>query len=116
MFIINEVKVWICNEPTDMRKSIDGLSIMVAEVFNLQPDNGELFVFYNSYRDKLKVLFWDNNGFIVWYKRVEKSKFIIPDTLLKPLEINAKQLRWLLDGLDISKLTGHQKLEYDNFF
>ena len=116
MFITSDIKVWICNEPTDMRKSIDGLSMMVADSFNLQPANGELFVFYNSYRDKLKILYWDNNGFVVWYKRVEKSKFAIPATLIKPLAINTKQLRWLLDGLDISKLQGHKSLEYDDYF
>ena len=116
MFITSDIKVWICNEATDMRKSIDGLSMMVADSFNLHPGNGELFVFYNNYRDKLKILYWDNNGFVVWYKRVEKSKFIIPATLLKPLAINTKQLRWLLDGLDISKLKGHKSLEYDDYF
>jgi len=116
MFITSDIKVWICNEPTDMRKSIDGLSMMVADSFNLQPANGELFVFYNQYRDKLKILYWDNNGFVVWYKRVEKSKFAIPATLLKPLAINTKQLRWLLDGLDISKLKGHNGLEYKDYF
>mgnify|MGYP000879962740 FL=1 len=116
MFITSDIKVWICNEATDMRKSIDGLSVMVVDSFNLQPGNGELFVFYNKYRDKLKILYWDNNGFVVWYKRVEKNKFIIPATLLKPLAINTKQLRWLLDGLDISKLKGHKSLEYDDYF
>ena len=116
MFITNEVKVWICNEATDMRKSIDGLSMLVADSFDLKPASGELFVFYNRYRDKLKILYWDNNGFALWYKRVERSKFIIPAALDKPLEIDKKQLRWLLDGLDISKLKGHKTLEYKDYF
>jgi transposase len=116
MFITDEIKVWVCNKATDMRKSIDGLSMLVADSFNLKPANGELFVFYNSRRDKIKILYWDNNGFALWYKRIERSKFIIPQSLDKPLEIDKKQLRWLLDGLDFSKLKGHKALEYKHYF
>jgi transposase len=117
MFITNEVKVWLCNKETDMRKSIDGLSILVAENFDLKPGSGELFVFYNRHRDKLKILYWDNNGFAVWYKRIEeKSRFKIPQGLNEVLEIDNKQLRWLLDGLNFSKLEGHKSLTYKDYF
>ncbi len=73
MFITSETKVWICNETIDFRRaSIDGLSMFVAGSFNMQPASGELFVFYNRYCDKLKILYWDNDGFALWYKRLEK--------------------------------------------
>ena len=116
MFITSEVKVWLCNEAIDFRKSIDALSMLVADSFSMHPGNGELFVFYNRHRDKLKILYWDNDGFALWYKRLEKNKFIIPKDLQTPLAINKTQLRWLLDGLDISKIKGNKHLEYKDFF
>ena len=111
MLINTEIKVWIYNKPADMRKSINGLSMIVADNFSSSPTTGELFVFYNHLRDKLKILYWDNNGFVVWYKRLEKGRFIFPKNLTEPLAISNKQLRWLLDGLDFSKLKGHKKIE-----
>jgi transposase len=117
MFFNNTaVKVWICNESIDFRKQIDGLSMLVADSFNMQPTSGELFVFYNPRRDKIKILYWDNDGFALWYKRLEKSKFIIPKNLQTPLAINSRQLQWLLDGLDLGKLKGKKSLEYKDFF
>lgn len=112
----NAIKIWICNKATDFRKQIDGLSILVADSFSMQPTSGELFVFYNSKRDKIKILYWDNDGFALWYKRLEQSKFIIPQNLQTPLAINSKQLQWLLDGLDLSKFKLKKHLEYKDFF
>jgi transposase len=112
----NAVKVWICNEAVDFRKQIDGLSMFIADSFNMQPTSGELFVFYNPRRDKIKILYWDNDGFALWYKRLEKSKFIIPQNLQTPLAINPKQLQWLLEGFDLSKFTCKKNLEYKDFF
>ena len=116
MFISNAVKVWLCNEAIDFRKQIDGLSMMVADSFAMHPGSGELFVFYNRYRDKLKILYWDSDGFALWYKRLEKSKFIIPQNLQSPLAINSKQLQWLLEGFDLSKFKIKKSLEYKSFF
>ena len=117
MFLNNTaVKVWICNEAIDFRKQIDGLSMLVTDSFNMQPTSGELFVFYNRRRDKIKILYWDNDGFALWYKRLEKSKFIIPKNLQTPLASNSRQLQWLLDGLDLGKLKCRKSLEYKDFF
>ena len=116
MFFNTTVKVWICNEAIDFRKQIDGLSMMVADSFAMHPGNGELFVFYNPRRNKIKILYWDNDGFALWYKRLEKSKFIIPKNLQSPLAINSKQLQWLLEGFDLSNFKSKKSLEYKEFF
>lgn len=114
MLLNPEVDVFLCQKAVDMRKSIDGLSIVVASGMEKNPtEAGAIFLFYNKATDKLKVLYWDKNGFCLWYKRLEKGKFKIPkDTKL----ISYEQLRWMLDGLDISIIQGNQKLSYSKFF
>lgn len=112
----NTLKIWLCNKATDFRKQIDGLSILVADSFSMQPNSGELSIFYNLKRDKIKILYWDNDGFALWYKRLEQSKFIMPQNLQTPLAINFKQLQWLLEWLDLSKFKTKKSLEYKDFF
>lgn len=110
-------EIYLYKYAVDMRKSIDGLSLIVADRLEHNPCCGSIYVFYNKSLDKLKLLYWDNNGFCVWYKRLEKESFIIPKTgnnLI--LSLNYSQLQWLLDGLDINKLRGHKKLKYDQYY
>lgn len=94
--------------PTDLRKSIDGLSIIVQESFKLDPFSRSLFVFCNRKRDKIKVLQWDINGFWLYYKRLEKGIFQWPDSSnSKTVLINEREFRWLLDGLSIYQKDAH---------
>lgn len=88
---------------TDLRKSIDGLAIIVQEHFKLNPFSRQLFVFCNRKQDKIKILEWDHDGFWLHYKRLEKSKFQWPSGNSEALEINQRQFRWLLDGLSINQ-------------
>ena len=115
MWLTGNLKIWLYKEPVDMRKSIDGLSIVVADSLNVNPMNSEIFVFYNRYGDKIKILYWDKNGFCLWYKRLEKGQFKIPDS---PSEytITAEQLRWFLDGLDIGQMKPIQVLHYQEVY
>jgi len=76
MHPIGRPTVHLATEPVDMRKSINGLSVLVADHLELSPLSGSLFVFYNKARDKIKILYWDRNGFCLWYKRLEKHRFI----------------------------------------
>lgn len=109
-----EVIVWLYNQRVDMRKSINGLSIIVASNMLKNPTNqGELFLFCNKGGDKLKILYWQKNGFCLWYKRLEKGSFKIPTELAS---INYEQLQWLLEGLDIRKFEGHKRLSYEKFY
>lgn len=101
-------KVYLAVGPTDLRKSIDGLSIIVLESFKLDPFSKNLFVFCNRKKDKIKILEWDHNGFWLHYKRLEKDIFNWPDQCnSKSMEIDERQFRWLLDGLSINQKGAH---------
>jgi transposase len=113
--IFPETKAWLFSEPTDMRKAIDGLSILTSDFINKNPSNGELFIFWNKKLDKLKILYWHINGFIMVYKRLEQEYFYIPGNMPTTLEVSTRELGWLLDGLDFSNIKGHKKLSYSNF-
>lgn len=107
------VQVYLYAEPVDMRKSIDGLSVLVEQEMALSPSMEALFVFCNRGRDKIKLLCWERNGFIVWYKRLEKQRFRWPksdDTL----SLTGQELNWLLDGFDIFNNRPHQSLYFDS--
>lgn len=112
----NSAKILMHREPVDMRKSIDGLSFIVVAEFARNPVGGTVYVFFNKQRDKLKLLYWDRNGFCLWYKRLEKELFKIPVINDAVFEISPENLRWLMDGLDLSKTHGFKKLEYQQFY
>jgi transposase len=103
-------RVYLAVGSTDMRKSINGLSIIVEQALELDPFSGELFVFCNRRRNIIKILYWDENGFCLWYKRLEEHRFKWPQRPEQVLSINRKQLSWLLAGLDFS--SAHQRLYY----
>jgi transposase len=97
--------VYLAIGVTDLRKSIDGLAILVTESFNLDLFSRSIFVFCNRKRDKIKILEWEVNGFWLHYKRLEKGTFKWPTVSnSKTLSITDREFRWLLDGLSI-----HQK-------
>lgn len=114
MLIVDD-KVWIYNKNTDMRKSIDGLSRLVVSELGTNPTDGGVFVFWNRCHNKVKILYWHINGFCLVYKRLEKQRFCIPSKMPDTLIVSNKELRWLLDGLDFSNLSGHKKLKYEVF-
>ena len=97
----------------DFRKSINGLSAIVEDEMALSPFSGALFIFCNRQRDKLKVLYWDKTGFCLWYKRLEKAKFKWPRKMPgNTITLTEQQWAWLLDGLDITLMKGHQPLHF----
>ena len=100
--------VYLACGSTDMRKSIDGLAALVNSHFSLDPFSSSLFVFCNRTRDKLKILHWDHNGFWLYYRRLEKGRFQWPvkgDSRIR--SISRRELRWLLDGLDMAQRQAH---------
>lgn len=102
MLNIHEVKsVYIACGATDLRKSIDGLSMIVQEYFELDPFQPALFVFCNRSRNRLKILHWDYNGFWLYLKRLERGRFQWPEAQDEPIQINLEELKWLLDGYSI---------------
>jgi transposase len=113
MFLPANTRVYLAVGSTDMRKAINGLSILVEDRLRLDPFSGHLFVFCNRRRNMIKILYWDRNGFCLWQKRLEKHKFSWPDSTREVLlRIQARQLDWLLEGLDIGLFSSHEALEY----
>ena len=106
------VRVYIATGVTDMRKSINGLSILVAEQLDFDPLSGHLFGFCNRKRDIVKILYWDRNGFCLWHKRLEKDRFHWPQTEEEVLAIHGHELTWLLDGLSLDQHDAHESLSY----
>lgn len=107
-----ELKVFLAVGATDMRKSINGLSILVADHMELDPFTGHLYAFCNRKRDIIKILYWDRNGFCLWHKRLEKDRFAWPESQEEVLDLDARQLNWLLDGLTLEQHTAHRRLHY----
>ena len=103
--------------PIDMRKSIDGLSSLVSQAFMNEPLSGDLFVFFNRYRDKVKLIYWNRNGYVLHYKRLEKHKFIVPNlTNQTHMVITETQLNGLLAGLNFELMGEFNELSYDKLF
>lgn len=112
---INIEQVYLCREYVDMRKSINGLSLLIESGLGQDPFTDKLFVFCNKKRDKVKMLYWERNGFVLWYKRLEKQRFKWPKRFDDEIiSLNGQEINWLLDGIDLSKLTPHQKLNYQS--
>lgn len=82
MLIASDVRAYICRDPVDMRKAIDGLSYLVEPLLAQKPASGNLFVFVARDRSKVKILYWDRTGFALWYKRLERGRFRHPRYLL----------------------------------
>ncbi len=111
---IEEVEVYLCREVVDFRKSINGLSAIVEEHLGLNPFGPQLFVFCNRRRDKLKILYWERSGFVLWYKRLEKQRFPWPNRDKSDvLEMTGRELNWLLDGIDLFHIKPHESLSYE---
>jgi transposase len=110
-----DITVYLHRLPVDFRKAINGLSLIVQNDLGFDPYAESLFVFTNKSRNRIKLLYWERNGFCLWQKRLEKNKFAWP---LKhssdSVTLNVKELNWLLDGFDIWRLPPHEQLFYDS--
>lgn len=95
-------KIFVCVEPVDMRLSFDGLAGMVQTHFGMNPLNGHLFVFFSRRRDRMKILVWDIDGFVLYYKRLEKGTFSWVDRLelLPGSEILSNDFALVLAGIN----------------
>ncbi|MWC29882.1 IS66 family insertion sequence element accessory protein TnpB [Paenibacillus sp. MMS18-CY102] len=93
----NTQRVYLACGSTNLRKSIDGLAAIVQEGFGLDPFSTCLFVFCNRERNKLKILYWEHNGFWLFYRRLERGTFQWPIGSSDPVAVSNRELRWLLD-------------------
>jgi len=110
MIPLESGRVYVAVGSTDMRKAINGLSILVEQAMDQNPFSGDLFVFCNRLRTIVKILYWDHNGFCLWHKRLEKDRFKWPQSIDEVITIDQRQLQWLLSGLDIT--AAHRQLYY----
>ena len=106
----SKVRIFVKPGITDMRKQINGLSIIVEEELKINLFNKNLFIFCNRNKKRLKILYWDKNGFCLWLKRLEKDKFPWPKNEEEAKEISFDELKMLLDGINFFQ--AHKKLEY----
>jgi transposase len=105
MHLPASVRVYLCTVPCDMRRSFDGLHALVTTAMQLDALGGHLFVFSNRRRDRVKILYWDRDGFAVWAKRLEEGTYAMPfgNEAGEPRrEITAQELGALLSGIDLS--------------
>jgi len=94
-----QTQVLVYTGSVDMRKSIDGLCWLAYEHMNQNPASGQIFVFMNRGRDKVKLIYWDHNGFCLFYKRLETDRFAQWGTTDEVLCITPQELQFLMSGL-----------------
>ena len=104
--ILNNIpaeRVYIACGYTDMRKSIDGLAAIVQQVFQLELFSRNLYLFCGRKSDRIKALYWEGDGFVMLYKRLERGRFVWPRRESEVRLITPQQLRWLLEGLSVEQ-------------
>lgn len=107
------VRVWLCTQPTDMRKSYDGLSVLVKNQLQEDPISGQLFVFINRKGNQVKVLYFDRSGYCIWSKRLEQGTFRHPwkDVIKHPLRWT--ELKLLLEGIDLNSVRRFKRYDHE---
>jgi transposase len=100
------VKIFLCLTPTDMRKSIDGLAGLASNVLEQDPLSGHLFVFAGKRRDRVKLLYFDGDGYAVWYKRLEVGVFRLPPAAENQTSVtlSSAELTMILSGVDLASV------------
>jgi transposase len=105
------VRVYLCLAPTDMRRSFDGLHALVRDHLQLDAFAGHLYIFSNRRRDRVKILYWDRDGFAIWAKRIETGTYAIPsgDVGATRIEITTEELGALLSGIDLEQASRRKR-------
>jgi transposase len=98
-----KVRIFLCRSAIDMRKGFDGLHGVVLEVLRQDPLSGDLFVFLNKRRDRVKLLIWDGDGMLIVYKRLERGTFSLPAGNDDSVTLSSAQLSMLMGGIDLKQ-------------
>ena len=111
-------RVFLCTLPTDMRKGFDTLAALVQQQLGQDPLSGDLFVFRSRRGDRVKLLWWDDDGYAIWYKRLEEGTFVLPAADGKRgqvgehgLVLRPAELAMLLDGIELSSVKRHKRYQ-----
>lgn len=110
-----DVKIYCYLEVTDMRKSIDTLSVLVKEQLSLEPSSGHLFLFCNRTRNKLKALYYEQNSFTLWYRRLERGKYVFPKDRNGHIEMTQEHFEWLLASNRYSRIDNLADVFYEHY-
>lgn len=113
---LNGREVWLYQPIIDFRKQMDGLIQVVASEMERRPTDGSFYLFRNRKKDKLKVVFWDRNGFWMGYKRLEKGHFDFPKDQVGKVSLSLEQLYLLISGLPMTKLNYFETEKGMSFF
>lgn len=109
-------QVFLYREPVDFRKSFNGLAAIVEQELDRNPFDGDLYAFINRSGNKIKCLFWERNGFVLYYKSLAEEKFCWPQQSDDLISLTGEQLNWLLDGYNINTMQAHKKVKYESVF
>lgn len=109
-------QIYVADKPVDFRKAINGLAALIVERFESPVNDGSVYVFYNYNCDRVKCLFWDKNGFVLYHKRLERGRFKFDKTTDVTFNITHQQLDWLLAGLDFKLMAEFSTLDFTNYF
>ena len=101
-------RVYIACGYTDLRRGIDGLASLVQQEFELDPFTNTLFLFCGRRRDRIKALYWEGNGFVLLYKRLERGSFQWPRNESEARMLTPQQYRWLMEGLSVDQPKAHK--------
>ena len=104
-------RVYIACGYTDIRKGIDGLAALVQQQFQLDPCSNALFLFCGRKRDRIKALYWEGNGFVLLYKRLESGSFQWPRSENEARSLTPQQYRWLMEGLSVDQPKTHRPVK-----
>jgi transposase len=97
------VRIFLATQPADMRRSFDGLAALTTSVLGENPLCGHIFVFCNRRRDRLKMLYWDRDGYAIWMKRIERGSFRFPAPVGNRVEVTPAEMAAILEGIDLSR-------------
>lgn len=105
-------RIYLCTQPADMRKGFDSLAALVKDYLGHDPLSRDLFLFVGRNKDRLKLLYWDSDGFALWYKRLEEGTFRLPlaKTAGASVELKASELAMLLEGIDLVSIKRRKRL------
>ncbi len=116
MLIPETVRIYLHQPPTDMRKSIDTLCMVISEHLTMNPAEGHLFLFRNRSGNKLKALYYELNCFTLIYKRLEQGKFIFPKNQVGHIEISHEHFKWLLASDKYAAPDRISTASYENYY
>jgi transposase len=115
MLITDDMKIYFYTQPVDMRKSIDTLCVLIAENLKMNPTDGSLFLFRGKSGNKLKALYYEINCFTLWYRRLEKGRFVFARDAQGHIEMSREHFNWLLASDKYSRLDTMRPSEIEKF-